>query len=630
MHNNTKRVLLISMPFACTTIPSIQLPILEGYLKERNIATETRHLYLKAAEFYGLENYQLLIYPPNEPYTAPMAFSKYVSLDHWEKTKEKLRTYFNERISTTPDSQKNFSFETYVQRTDDFYHWVIENVDWQSYDIIGFTLNYGQLLPSLAIAKKIKEINPEKKIIFGGSRTVGELGIGIMNAFPYIDFIVSGEGEDALYRLASEYQNYRSIPRLIFRNGKEVIWNKSDNCIDLNSLSTPSYDTFYHELNLMPNEIKQDFNSYGKLPIEISRGCWWNRCSFCSQKILHKEYREKKVEKIVKEILFLSDKYKMLDFQFIGDTLLKKDYRHLFEEIKKIGRNFSFFVEARAGQLKSEDYILMKKAGFNVVQIGIETFSQNYLRKMNKGVRVIDNIAALKFCKENEIINRYNVIVNYPNEEDIDFEETKKTIHLFKQYLDPPQISYLVVEFGSSLYINPELFNIERLEHTTVDQIMYPQEFLEKNFACIYNFKRQKEFDKHNWEQLVEEWRKGREQLQLKAMKSQAAIDKYVLYFVDGEHFLKIYDKRYLENVQIFILNEVERAIFLACVDVTSYQELQTRFPEIPDFQLTAILETFEHHGIMFREYDRYLSLPLCYNPVSVPTIKETAQPIYS
>ena len=63
MHSIKKSVLLVSMPFAGTAIPSIQLPILEGYLKERNINVKTHHLYLKAAELYGLHHYNLLINP---------------------------------------------------------------------------------------------------------------------------------------------------------------------------------------------------------------------------------------------------------------------------------------------------------------------------------------------------------------------------------------------------------------------------------------------------------------------------------------------------------------------------------------------------------------------------------------
>jgi len=617
MHTDSKNVLLISMPYAGTAIPSIQLAILESYLKERNINIKTRHLYLKTAEFYGLNNYNFLIFPPNDSYTAQMIFSKYVFPEHWQKTENKFREYFNRNLSKNKEIQKQFTFENYVQQTDRFYNWVLKNIGWQSYDIIGFTLNYGQLLPSLAIAKKIKELNPDKKIVFGGSRTVDTLGTKVLEAFSYVDFIVSGDGEEALYRLASDYENYESIPRLMYGKGNEIIWNESDTIVDINSLSIPSYNSFYEELKSTSVEVQQYFYYNGRIPVEISRGCWWNKCTFCNLNIQHKRYQEKNVYKIVEEIEFLSNKYKMLDFQIIGNTLPKAEFRILFEKLKQLGRDFTFVAEARAGQLKSEDYILMKEAGFTTIQTGIESFSQHYLKKMNKGTRVIDNIAALKFCKENGIINRYNLIIDYPNEETIDFEETKKTIQQFKQYLDPPQICYLRVLFGSPIYLNPEQFNIEQLEYASIDKLMYPQEFLEKGFNFVYGFKRKQELGEHEWVQLIDEWKKERESLEIEGIKKQTTIDKLIFYFVDGGSFVKIYDKRNSENIRIYVLDECEREIFLACIDVVSYDELRERFPDIPDYQLAAILDTFEQSGIVFKDDDSYLSLPLRYNLVS-------------
>ncbi len=625
MHTDSKNVLLISMPFAGTAIPSIQLAVLEGYLKEREINIKTRHLYLKAAEIYGLNNYNFLIYPPNDSYTAQMVFSKYVFPDHWQKTEDNFREYFNENLSKNREIQKQFTFENYVQQTDKFYNFILENTDWRSYDIIGFTLNYGQLLSSLAIAKKIKELCPEKKIIFGGSRTTGTLGIKVLEAFNYVDFIVSGDGEDALYRLASEYQNYESIPRLMYRKGNEVIWNESDAIVDINSLPIPSYDSFYEELKSASMEVQQYFFYSGRLPVEISRGCWWNQCSFCNLNIQHKKYREKNVDKIIEEIQTLSDRYKMLDFQIIGNTLPKTEYRTLFEKLKEVGRDFTFFAEARAGQLKSEDYALMKEAGFTTIQTGIESFSQHYLKKMNKCTRVIDNIAVLKFCKENRIKNSYNLIVDYPNEEPIDFEETEKNIQLFKQYLDPPQICYLRVLFGSPIHRNPEQFNIQQLEYASIDRLMYPQEFLEEGFNFVYGFKRKEELGEHGWVQLVDEWKKERESLEVDGIKKQTTIDKFIFYFVDGRNFVKIYDKRNSDNVRIYVLDELERKIFLACLDVVSYHELRERFSDIPEFKLAAILEAFEQSGIVFHEDDCYLSLPLRCNTrlVSKPVKEE-------
>jgi len=302
MHGEKKSILLVAMPFAGSMIPSIQLPILEGYLKERGINIKTRHLYLKAAEFYGINSYNFLINPPNNSYIAQMAFTKFVFPEHWKQTEDKCRKYFNERILRHLDNYNVSAFDNYVQQTDCFYHWILNNVDWKSYDIIGFTLNYGQLLPSLAVAKKIKEQYPEKKIIFGGSRTTDQLGVNVLQAFDYVDFIVSGDGEETLHHLASDYQNYEFIPRLMYRLEKKVIWNQSDSYIDLNTLQVPDFDPFYEELNQSSKEVQQFFHMNGRLPVEISRGCWWNKCTFCNLNIQHPFYREKNVKKKPSEI----------------------------------------------------------------------------------------------------------------------------------------------------------------------------------------------------------------------------------------------------------------------------------------------------------------------------------------
>jgi ribosomal peptide maturation radical SAM protein 1 len=625
MHDTKKTVLLVAMPFAGITIPSIQLPVLEGYCRQRGIAIQTRNLYLKAAEVYGLQNYHALIYPPNDSYTAQMVFSKYVAPEHWKNNEEKIKEYFTTHASQDTKT-KRFSFDEYVQYTDVFYDWVLEHVDWRSFDIIGFTLNYGQLLPSLAVAKKIKELAPEKTIVFGGSRTVGELGENVLRTFEYVDCIVSGDGEEALSRLASTPEKYKSIPRLIYRAGDEVLWNASEDCIDLNSTPMPSYDQFYQELAATSEEIQQYFQYFGHLPVEISRGCWWNRCSFCNLNLQHHCYQEKSVDRIIQEILWLSERYHMMDFQLIGNTLLKTEYTTLFEKLKETGRDFSFFVEARAGQLSSDEYRLMKEAGFRMIQTGIESFSPQYLRKINKGVRVIDNIAVLKFCKENKIKNNYNLIVRYPNEDAGDFEETKKIVSLLKGYLDPPQLCELRVMYGSPIHRNPEQFNVDILRNTPVDRLMYPPEFLKKGFSFVFDFIQKKPSRTNDWASLVDEWKKEWETREMEGVKSQTVIDALIFYFVDGGSFLKIYDKRDRQNIRIFVLNELERTVFLACVDVVSLRQLRQRCAHIPEFELIAILQSFEQNGLVFAEDEHYICLPLRCTVGKRPEIRTECQ----
>ncbi|MEM0493393.1 MAG: RiPP maturation radical SAM C-methyltransferase [Candidatus Thermoplasmatota archaeon] len=622
---DNKSVLLISMPFAAVEIPSIQLAILESYIKERGGVIQTRHLYLKAAETYGLSNYNYLIYPPNDSYNAQIVFSRYVFPDHWEKNLERFREFFNNRI-LDGNTSSYLSFEEYIEKTDIFYQWIFQSIKWDAYDIIGFTLNYGQLLPSLAVAKRIKERWPDKKIILGGSRTIGELGLGVMKAFPYIDFVVSGDGEEPLRLISCEQPDYSSIPGLIYRKGEEIIWNKGAAIANLDTLPVPLYDQFYRDLTEVNPYIGYYFRCLqGRLPVEISRGCWWNKCTFCNLNIQHQCYREKNTDKIVEEITTLSKKHRILRFQIIGNTLPREKHILLLDRIIETGKPFLFFAEARADQLTSEDYTHLKEAGFLEIQTGIEAFSRSYLKKMNKGTRVIDNIAALKFSRENNIQNKYNIIINYPNEEFNDFNESVKTINMIKAYLDPPQICNLHLFYGSPIYKKTEDYNIEKLEYIDIDKVMYPPDILEKKISFIYSYKKKIEMSANNWKDFVEEWKNEREKHITKAIKSHNPIDEYVFYFIDEGEYLEVYDNRHEDKLAYYLLEGFEREVLLACTDITTRQELKSKLIHIPDNELDRILGSLEEANIILHEDDSYLTLPLNYHKISNRYKKNTS-----
>jgi len=615
MHESKENVLLVSMPFAESSIPSIQIAGLESYLRNCGINASSLHLYLKAVDFYGLENYNLLINNPNDSYISQMVFSKHVFPVHFKENKDKFEDFFKNIISKNCDL---FSFEEFVELTDKFLDFIYNKIDWKQFDLIGFTLNYGQTLPSLALSKKIKEDHPDIKIVIGGSTVLENLGRIFLGNFEWVDFVVSGEGEEALYKLA-EGREYSIVPNLFYREKEEILQSKENSCIDMNNLSYPDFTSYYQVLTTCKPEVKQYFQLNGRLPIEFSRGCWWNKCSFCNLKVQHKNYREKDIKRFVDELSFLSDKYRMLSFQVIANTLPLKDYKELCKKIISLNKDFNLYTEARAGRLKRKDYSLLKKAGFNNIQTGIETFSSNYLKKIKKGVQLIDNIAALKFCRENNIRNHYNLIVNYPNEEKIDFDQTKENIQLFEDYLDPPDISYFIIVYGSEIYNNPEIFNIKKINHTKTNNLMFPENILDKNFSFYYDFERKENLSDNKWEELFSDWKKVYEKHNLDFIKNNRLIDKLVFYFVDGKSFLKIYDKRNTERVNIFVLDETERQIFLSCLDVVTFDELKEKFSDIPEHQIKEILNDLKENKIVFGEVERYLSLPLEYRLIEKP-----------
>lgn len=610
-NNDYKNILLVSMPFSEIAIPSIQLCLLKSYLKERNIEIDASHLYLTAADIYGLKNYKFLLNSKAGSYSSQMGFSKYVFPDYFNDNKDKFREFYDENIFSKENNL--FDFDKYLQKTDDFHNKIIKDINWKKYDLVGFSLNYSQFLSSLAVAKKIKEKYPYINSIFGGSRTVGEIGKNVLKTFDYIDFIVSGDGEESLYQLAIN-ENPKQVENLSYRDKKEIISNNTCFSIDINNLPVVDFDSFYKELKYSSPEIQQYYHVYGRLPIEISRGCWWNKCTFCNLNIQYKNYREKKIEKIIDEINFLSDKYKMLKFQIIGNTLPLNNYKELCKEILKIGKDFSFIAENRTDRFKGEDYSLLKKAGFTTIQSGIESFSPSYLKKMCKGVKVIDNIAALKFCKENNIINNYNIIVNYPNEEENDFLESKKNISFIKQYIDPPNIVDLVIGFGSTIFNNPKDYNIEYLDHSKTDKLMFPSNILKQNISFFYSFNKKQDFCENNWNEILKDWKNERRKRVLEELENKNILDKLVFYFKDGKDFLKIYDKRNYEHVKVYMLDSKERELFLACIDVISETDLKERFKDMDSSEINKILNSFVEAGILYKEDEWFLSLPISYH----------------
>ena len=75
----------------------------------------------------------------------------------------------------------------------------------------------------------------------------------------------------------------------------------------------------------------------------------------------------------------------------------------MFREVARSGKDYGFFYEARAN-LTRETFEIMKKAGLERVQIGIEAMSTSMLEKFRKKARVIHNIQAMKISLSFQLV----------------------------------------------------------------------------------------------------------------------------------------------------------------------------------------------------------------------------------
>jgi hypothetical protein len=145
---------------------------------------------------------------------------------------------------------------------------------------------------------------------------------------------------------------------------------------------------------------------------------------------------------------------------------------------------------------------------------------------------------------------------------------------------------------------------------------MFPKEFLEKNFSYIFSFKRKNEINENDWDALIDKWNREYYQSEINGLQRDTELDKFIFYYLDGKNYVKIYDKRNPENIKIYVLDNLERMIFLFCKNVETYDDIKEKFRKFDEKKLRSILDNFEKKGIILREEDRYLSLPLCYEKI--------------
>ena len=139
-----------------------------------------------------------------------------------------------------------------------------------------------------------------------------------------------------------------------------------------------------------------------------SRGCPY-KCSYCNLKQIYCEpFRTRPIEEVIAEIKTIKSKYFVFwDDNFWGDTDLAKE---LLMELKKLNKRWA--AQVTLERCKDEALLkLAKEAGCIYFFVGIESFSQDSLGSVNKGINdvnkyksIIDKIHDNGICVQAGII----------------------------------------------------------------------------------------------------------------------------------------------------------------------------------------------------------------------------------
>ena len=205
----------------------------------------------------------------------------------------------------------------------------------------------------------------------------------IMQKHNKIDIALRGEIEYAFEEIIKNEKDLKDIENITYQVNNEIISTPDKKAPDnLDYLPIPDRDLIDNNFYIRPDTRKP------QTIIRVSKGCP-NHCFFCLATPLNgARVRYRSVELIIKEIKECIEKYNIRDFIFWSDIFNQDDawVQRLSRAIIDEGLDINFSTNTRADTVKRDTLKLMKKAGCNLLSMGIESGSQEILDKMGKKI----------------------------------------------------------------------------------------------------------------------------------------------------------------------------------------------------------------------------------------------------
>lgn len=289
--------------------------------------------------------------------------------------------------------------------------------------IIGIYSATPQFPSAKVVARIAKEWNPSVKVIIGGPHPTftGE----DVFADPNMDIAVRSEGERTIVDLLGALEtgrNLESVQGILFRQGDRIIRTPDRELIqDLDSLCFP------HEYAKDVLKDYDKFSIYHFHRIYATRGCPYN-CFFCgSRYIWGRKVRFRSPENVAKEIQALQ-RLGLHHIHFDDDTFgVNSQYiRALCHAIKTQCPGITWSCEIHVKLVNEENVAVMKEAGCNRIQLGLESGNDEMLRKIRKGITTKEALTAIQIIKKYGIKLTTFFIIGFPEETEETLQDTFK------------------------------------------------------------------------------------------------------------------------------------------------------------------------------------------------------------
>jgi ribosomal peptide maturation radical SAM protein 1 len=490
--------------------------------------------------------------------------------------------------------------------------------DWSDVRLVGFSSVLCQLTACLYLIRRLKQRCPHLTTVVGGSAFSRPSGAAALRLFPDIDAVVFGEGELPLAHLVQHHvvedRPIEGLPPakgILTRGsaGSETAAAGFFQLENLDHLPLPDFDDYFETLS----GLSASNRFFPTLPIEFSRGCWWQRdagagvssgCEFCNLNLQWCGYRSKSADRVVSEVDQLSRRHRLLSVAIVDNVLPRESTGDILRGVARLKRDMSLFAEIRA-TTPLDELELMRAAGMRKLQVGIEALSTRLLRKLRKGTTAIQNLEIMKHCETLGIANLSNLILHFPLSDAQDVEETLRVMEFAGGFRPPKPVGFWL-GLGSPVARNPSAYGIRAVANHPNWGRIFPPAIFRGLPLMVLSYRPAASVQRRLWkpvESRLKAWAASYERLQ------RGPLPEPILSYRDGGDFMMIRERRLEGDSAHHRLEGTSRAVYLFCGHHRPLKRILERFPAVPADKITAFLQKMTSERLMFTENDRFLSL---------------------
>jgi ribosomal peptide maturation radical SAM protein 1 len=609
------QVALVNMPFSFSKYPSIQLGTLSALLKSQGLAVDCHHLNVHFAHKIGVPLYELIC--EKRALFGEWLFS-YLLFRENPKRAEYPRVFkpLFEQIAQQSGQPIGYFEEMATRIAPQFLTWALTTFDWSRYKLIGFTSTFDQNVASLTMAKLIKDLYPNVTIVFGGANYDGEMGLEYFRAFPFIDYVVVGEGEVAFPALARQVLSNHSDgvpPGVAFRqDGNIRLVPNTALFTDFARTGPPDYDDYYRLLAEL-GEVAQGLDRI--LLYEGSRGCWWgekHHCTFCGLNAQSMKFRAKSPDQVAREMTYLSHRYDTARFRLVDNIIDMKYIDQLFGKFANDHCDLDVFIETKSN-LHKQQIRTLATGGVKCMQPGLESLSVTQLKAMDKGVTPMQNIVCLKWSFYYRVTVSWNILLGFPGETNEDYLRQIDLISSLLHLQPPEATGKFWLERFSPYYARPHEYGVRMTGPGSAYEYVYDARQVELN-KIAYDF----EYELDNWQvdphvyqelvSTVEHWQ-----------RLHATNDRPFLYYSKALGYVTVYDGRNPKAPTRQRYDGVAALVIEMCNEAPkSVEQLRVALAAHPDTsqaELEAFLADLTSRRVLYQERGRYFTLAIPEHP---------------